>query len=233
MKYVGAKTRIVDQLIYPMVKKRGSRQYFVDLFCGGANVCGEIRNPRIANDIDEDLIEMFIALQNGWEPPTSITEYEYTKIRRNQLDYPAPLRAFVGYNCSFGAIKWGSFAKGFDLKGKAFNYAQQSYNNLMNQLPKLRGIEWSAKDYRDVTIPPKSIIYCDIPYEDVHGYHGIKFDHEYFWYWVKLQSFRGHDIFVSSYNAPRGFDCIREMLIDRHINRQHDEPRVERLYRWS
>ena len=34
---------------------------------------------RIGNDIHPQLIAMFLALQNGWNPPEHITEEEYQK----------------------------------------------------------------------------------------------------------------------------------------------------------
>lgn len=129
MKYIGGKSQIVHDMLYPMLKKRGSRQHFIDLFCGGCAVTQHVRNPRIANDIDEQLIAMFIALVNGWEPPTVITELDYYRIKLNEEQYDSELIAFVSYVCSFGSKKWGGYAR--DGNGGIRNYALAGHNQLV------------------------------------------------------------------------------------------------------
>lgn len=67
-------------------------------------------------------------------------------------------------------------------------------------------IEFSQKDYREVVIPPNSVIYCDPPYNSTVGYDSI-FDHEAFYEWCRRQT---HPIFISEYNMPQDFRCVAE-----------------------
>lgn len=59
-------------------------------------------------------------------------------------------------------------------------------------------------DYRSVTIPPDSVIYCDPPYKDTAGY-GVDFDHEAFYEWARKQT---APLFISEYQMPDDFVCV-------------------------
>lgn len=68
----------------------------------------------------------------------------------------------------------------------------------------------SVGDYRDVEIPPDSIIICDIPYFQTREYRHNKdaFDHEAFYAWCKTQI---QPVFVCEYWMPEDrFFCIAE-----------------------
>ena len=41
---------------------------------------------------------MFLALQNGWNPPEHITEEEYQNVRQNKEKYPDYYVGYVGFN---------------------------------------------------------------------------------------------------------------------------------------
>jgi len=81
-------------------------------------------------------------------------------------------------------------------------------------VPKLKGVEFNCCSYADLVIPPKSIIYCDIPYSGTKQYAFSKgFDHEAFWQWCRDMKEQGHTIFVSEYNAPEDFQCVWEQEV--------------------
>lgn len=103
---------------------------------------------------------------------------------------PDPLRAFVGFGCSYR----GKYFGGFDPHG-----AEVSSRSIEKKRPGLVGIEFSNLDYRDVTIPRGSLVYCDIPYERTEKYAVGKFDHAAFWSWAKQES-RRSTIVVSEYH---------------------------------
>lgn len=68
----------------------------------------------------------------------------------------------------------------------------------------------SVGDYRDVEIPPDSVIVCDIPYKDTLEYRHNKdtFDHEAFYLWAEAQA---QPVFVCEYWMPEDrFFCIAE-----------------------
>lgn len=68
----------------------------------------------------------------------------------------------------------------------------------------------SVGDYRDVEIPPDSVIYCDPPYKNTREYRHNKdaFDHEAFYLWAEAQT---QPVFVCEYWCPpERFFCIAE-----------------------
>lgn len=67
-------------------------------------------------------------------------------------------------------------------------------------------IEYSNKDYSDITIKPNSIIYCDIPYKGTDTYNKIPFDYERFYKWCENQT---ELVVISEYSMPEDrFECI-------------------------
>ena len=67
----------------------------------------------------------------------------------------------------------------------------------------------SVLSYEQVVIPPDSVIYCDIPYENTNKYNKAEdFDYECFYKWAESQT---EPVFISSYQMPTDrFDCIEE-----------------------
>lgn len=79
-----------------------------------------------------------------------------------------------------------------------------------NRAGKTSCLTWSTKDYQDVTIEDKSVIYCDIPYKNTGGYvgKGSNFDYERFYEWCLKQT---QPLFISSYEMPEtDFKVIAE-----------------------
>ena len=83
MKYLGSKNRIskyISPILQQYINENRITTYY-EPFVGGANIIDKIDcSLRIGNDIHPQLIAMFLALQNGWNPPEHITEEEYQKI---------------------------------------------------------------------------------------------------------------------------------------------------------
>ena len=65
-------------------------------------------------------------------------------------------------------------------------------------LERLERIQVLKCDYRAVTIPSGSVVYCDIPYKGTSGYIG-GFDHEAFYEWFSSLNVPA---FCSEYDAP-------------------------------
>ena len=88
----------------------------------------------------------------------------------------------------------------------------QSIENL-NRIEKLNRIRNIAdihqnnlityqNDYRDITIPANSTIYCDIPYQNTRGYTNVEFNHNEFYDWCLQQK---QPVFISEYSMPDDF----------------------------
>ena len=101
MRYFGGKAKIAKELSKELQSRLKEGQAFVDLFCGSCNVVSKIKAPvRIANDLHKELISLHKAVQQGWIPPSSVSELEYKEIK-NSNEVPDYLKAFVGFGCSF------------------------------------------------------------------------------------------------------------------------------------
>ena len=81
MKYMGSKNRIAKDILPIILKDRKYGQYFVDLFCGGCNLIDKVENPRIANDINEYVIEMFKSMIYDGYIPTRINKEYYDLVK--------------------------------------------------------------------------------------------------------------------------------------------------------
>jgi len=214
MKYMGSKGRHAREILPLILRSRMDGQPYVEPFVGGFNVIDKVEGIRFGNDNHPYLISLFKAVQNGWEPPTSVSEQEYADVQRNKDKYPEYLVGFVGFGCSYSGKWFGGFARGNDNKGNPRNYCLESRTNILKQAPNLEGIQITCLDYRDLVIPEKSIIYCDPPYAQTTAYATGTFDTKYFWNWVRKQSENGHTLFVSEYVAPPDFKCVWE----KHVN---------------
>src|ERR1041384_7091307 len=201
---MGSKNRHAKELLSIILKDRLPNQYFVDLFCGGCNIVDKVNGPRIANDINYYLIEMFKAVStNQFIPPDYVTNEYYNEIRKNPKNYPPYLVGFVAFGCSYSGKEWGGYARGNDSKGNPRNYCLESKKNLLKQVSNLKGIQFYNKNYWEIEIPENAICYCDIPYKNSTKYKD-NFDHDKFWDWARNQS-KLNKVYISEYSAPSDF----------------------------
>lgn len=203
---MGSKNRIAKEILPIILKDRKDGQWYVEPFVGGANLIDKVGGNRIGADSNEYLIELLIKLRDGWLPPQKITKEEYLNIKDNIEKYPKHLVGYVAFQLSFGSMWFGSYRR--DNTNQR-DYSLEAYHNVKKQAPNLKNIDFKNCSYRDLEIPPNSIIYCDPPYENTASYKGSEdFNHGLFWGWCREQAQNGHAIFVSEYNAPPDFECV-------------------------
>ena len=204
MKYLGSKAKIAKYILPIILKDRIEGQWYVEPFIGGCNTIKNVKDPRIGNDNNYYLIQMWRAFQEGWAPPLNLDEPLYNDIKINKDNYPPYLVGYVGFNLSFGSRFFGGIAR---CKNPKRNYCEESYKNLSKDIPKIKNILFYNEDYKDLRIPKNSIIYCDPPYENVFNYNS-KFDHKEFWNWCNIQIKLGNQVFVSEYQAPEDWITV-------------------------
>jgi DNA adenine methylase len=211
-----------------MLEKRLEGQCWVEPFVGGANSIDKVGGWRIGSDNNFYLIELFKAIQNGWIPPEECSEEEYNHIKRNKDNYPPYLVGFIGFGCSFG----GSFMSRYASCKTTRNYCTEAKNNILKQKDRITDVQFYYGDYKDLKIPNKSLIYCDPPYEGTAKYSTSKsFNHNEFWRWCRDKKSDGHTVFVSEYNAPDDFECVKEIELICNIDaRIKATKRIERLF---
>ena len=200
---MGGKVRIAKYLVPVLQERLKDKDTFVDLFCGSCNIVSAIKAPnRIANDLHKELIALHKAVQQGWVPPSVVTEEDYKQAKQAE-DH---LKAFIGFGCSFSGKYFGGYARGEGDR----NYTLNAKNTLLKKHQNMKDVEFFNLSYSEVSIPSNSLVYCDIPYKDTTKYSTDSFDHSSFYSWCKDMKAKGHDVVVSEYlcNVPEGWEVI-------------------------
>lgn len=227
MKYMGSKARHAKEIIPIILKDRKPDQWYVEPFVGGANMIDKVGGNRLGSDSNADLIVLLkaMALYDYWIPPYKVSEEEY---RAAKSCPQGVMRSYIGFGLSYGGKWFGGYRR--DKIGKR-DYAFEAYKNYMTQAPRLYGVEFLCSDYRELIIPPNSIIYCDPPYEGTTKYATGAFDHEEFWNWCDEKCVEGHIVFVSEYTAPDGWRCVWEKSVNNTLTKDTGSKKgVERLF---
>lgn len=208
MKYMGSKARFSKEILPIILKGRTAEQWYIEPFAGGMNMICDVDGKRIANDIQTYLIAMWDALVYKKWQPKKIDKDFYNLVRDNKKQYDAHIVGWVGFNCSYSGKYFGGFAGETNTKiGTVRDYQAEAINNVLKQVEKMNGVEFTNKAYYDLQLPTNSIVYCDPPYEGTTKYAN-EFDHTYFWEWVRSISKQGHTVYVSEYKAPNDFKCV-------------------------
>lgn len=226
MKYQGSKRRIAKELLNIILKDRKENQFYVEPFMGGCNMICEVDGNRIGNDFNEYIGAMWYEMVNkSWVPPTHVSELEFKDIKENKQNYPKHLVGFVGVALTFGSTWFGTYAR----NKRGTNYAMEGRKNLLTQIEKLKGTEFTSVSYEEMNIPDNSIIYCDPPYQGVAGYKD-KFNHDAFWDWCRNMHYKGHTVYISEYNAPNDFECIWSKELPTNLNANYNNKPIEKLF---
>jgi len=229
MKYLGSKNKIAKYILPIMLENRDGRTW-VEPFVGGANTIDKVDGKRIGNDKNEYVVALLNALKNGWTPPIEVSDEFYNQVKQNRDKYPKELVGYFGTQLVFGNIWFGSFRR--DNTGKR-KYDLEAYNNVIKQQPNLINIEFVCGDYKEMIIPPNSLIYCDPPYKGSRPYIGEnKIIHSEFWDWCREKVNEGHIIFVSEYDAPDDFECVwsKEVVVSGNNIHKEKLTNTEKLF---
>lgn len=226
-------SKYIAPILQQIIDKNHIITYY-EPFCGGLNMMDKIIcQTRIGNDSHKELIEMWKALQNGWQPPEYISEEDYLQVKNNRENYPPHYVGYVGFHATFGAKYFGGYGRNFKADGTPRCQSREAHKNTMKQIPKILDVELRSGDYRDYEIQD-ALIYCDPPYSGATGYSTAAFDYDEFWDWCRKMS-NDNIVIVSEYNAPDDFKCIwsKENLANFDARRGKDnttKKRIEKLF---
>lgn len=226
MRYLGGKSKTRKQISAFLESVRKPDQTYFEPFVGGAWVLQEMTGKRIASDGNKALIAMYRALQNGWVPPTFVSEKEWRKWRYTSDLTDNPMQAFCRFGCGFGGDWMGGYARS---EGKTC-YAQTSHNSLMKQLPKIKDVQFIDGLFHEHR-PEGMLVYCDPPYQGTTQYGAFSgFDHNLFWQTMREWS-KNNTVVISEYNAPEDFKCVAEFSSQMGMTTGNERPkRVEKLF---
>jgi DNA adenine methylase len=232
MRYFGGKFRIRANILEKLKQYKNIPRY-IEPFCGMCWV-GEFipQKIRIFNDYNKYLIAMWKKVQEGWIPPSYVSEKQY-KFCRDDPRVSDYMKGFVGFAGSWGGKFWGGYARGFKTDGVTpRNFVWNASNTLVRRIKNFEGAIFTNKKYSEVfKVLQQSkhdwLVYCDPPYENTGKYYGLPdFDHDLFWENVRRLS-KKHVVITSSYEAPKDFKIILETQTKTDIT-LHD--RIERLF---
>lgn len=144
MQYFGGKAKIAKYIVPYLESVRKKNQIFIEPFVGGANIISKMSGSRKAYDFNEYLIEMYKAVQNGYELPNTLSEDEYQHIKNNK-DEDKVLTGFVGFGCSFAGKWFGGYARGHGGKN---GYADTSKRSLLRKMSTMSDVEFGYADYK-------------------------------------------------------------------------------------
>lgn len=231
MKYMGSKARIAKHILPIILKDRKDGQWYVEPFVGGANMIDKVDGNRIGADFNNHLIGALKLIRDSPQSiPDLITEEDYASASVRRSTY---LDGFIGFAMSFGGKWFGGYRR--DVKGakgcvdNMITQTRRSKASAIKQSSLISGVKLIASSYRDLDIPPQSIIYCDPPYAGTTKYKD-DFDHDKFWQWCRDKVKEGHQVFVSEYNAPDDFECVWQKEIQSGLNTNTTKKGVEKLF---
>lgn len=225
MQYFGGKARVGPRIVVELERVRNGRP-FVEPFCGGLWITHRMAGERYASDLCRPLITLYEALQDGWDPPSVVTEETYHRIKQVQDPFD-PMTAFVGFGCSFAGKFFGGYARNLSVR----NYAATARSSLLRKMKTCQDVRFSCVDYRKIA-PRGTLVYLDPPYLNCTPAGGLNsIDTEELWAVVRSWSDRNL-VVVSEYVAPPDFLELAAFPTTTRIRnaRNEQEPRLEKLF---
>ncbi|AET73347.1 hypothetical protein EMVG_00061 [Emiliania huxleyi virus PS401] len=177
---------------------------YCEPFCG---MCGVLRHINVgttkyAGDINESVIMMWKAAQNGWLPDiTDLSKERYAHLRAapNSAE-----RGFFGHALSFH----GKFFHGYWTSQRSCTeqhsrclHARKCVQDIATELGR-KNVMFSHGSYGQFSDLTNSVIYCDPPYIGTQNSTGWKFDSNTFENWCYMMAAKGNYIFISGYTPP-------------------------------
>lgn len=239
MKYMGSKNRIAKELLSIILKNRKESQVYVEPFCGGLGTIDKVDGNRIANDKNKYLIAMWKGLQENRERPYQIYKELYSKARteynnNTNIEFDDFMIGWIGWMGSFNGRFFDGGYSGHCVGETKRDYISEQIRNTEKQIDKIKGIDFRSCDYADLEIPDNSIIYCDIPYKGTKQYSTSKdFNHDFFWNWCRVMSEKGHEVFVSEYQAPDDFICVWGGELNSYMKPSRSVKAIEKLFKYE
>jgi DNA adenine methylase len=234
VRYVGGKSKLATGICEAILRRLTDQTVYLEPFLGGGSTFAKVAphfGTAYGSDVSEDLVLMWNALQDGWEPPTGVDDDLYESLRNAE---PSALRGFVGFGCSFGGKWFGGRARGgYQSNGAPRDHSAESARAATRVAKSMKHARICRQDYRDWE--PKSgwVVYADPPYAGTQGYSAAgAFDSAEFWSVMGSWAANGALVFVSEYAAPSPWEAV---FTKRHIRSlQHGKdgrhPTVETLW---
>jgi len=246
MKYMGGKFFLCKEIssVMKSLVPPDKVDLYIEPFCGALNVLKLMNNDYqcSASDYHPDLIQLWKEVQdNTFIPPTNVDLEFYEECK--QLESPSALKAFIGFNMSFGGKYYAGYADKYK-KDKVENFLAEATNSLHKIKDKLKDVEFQCLSY-DSLQPNKCLIYCDPPYQNTKfpiryrtdTKHYDIFDNTTFWDIMRQWSENNY-VFISEITAPDDFISVWSKDVHRSASQssktryknESDKNKTEKLY---
>lgn len=202
---------IVDESLHISKDEGWNIKGYCEPFCGMLGVYQHIPDlfklklKYKAGDMNNSLIMMWNAAQQGWKPPTKLyTKTEFIKLGDTKKS--SAIKGFVGH--AYGYM--GKYFKPYRKRTKSS--IKNDSDRIHSIAQNLKNVQFKHGSYTQYSKLKDYVIYCDPPYEVQSYYYDetgerLHFDHEAFWEWCRKMS-KNNIVFISEYNAPKDFEQI-------------------------
>jgi DNA adenine methylase len=228
MRYLGGKSNIAKELAR-IIQPKG---LWWEPFCGGLSMSVQLAKygPGLVSDAHPALIALYQAVRAGWQPPEAVTEADYRAARG--LPDSDPMKAFIGFGCSFGGRYFEGYARNTAGVADPSHFPGVCSRALARDIPTLARCQIKHLSFLDQEPTPGfDVIYCDPPYAGTTRYSTGSFDQELFWARCAQWAQAGARVFVSEYSCP--FPSHAEIVWGKKqiVQVGGSGHRTERLYR--
>lgn len=212
MRYLGGKSRIAGWVAEHLLEAGQDCDSYLEPFVGSGAVFARVRphfKDAVAADAHPDLIAMWRAVAEGWDPPDHVTREDYQALRSAE---PSAWRGLVGFGASFGGKWFGGYVDTvFDVHHQRDTkpYLKTALNSVQKLRPAFASSIIQLCSYADHSPRPGTLVYCDPPYRGTTPYSGFSsFDHDEFWRTMESWSDAGAVVVVSEETAPEGWEPL-------------------------
>lgn len=158
MVYMGSKSKYA-QYIVPILQKaidNNNVDTYIECFVGGANIIDKIKcEHRYGYDNCDTLIALLDLASKDFDKVMKDGNRElWDKGKAYRKDGVMPedmTLAEIGAMEFFASFCNGGFPRGYAKNTSTRNYYKEAYNNLKNQAPNLKGIEFKCQNYWELT----------------------------------------------------------------------------------
>ena len=229
MQYMGGKTRQAKHIVEQLLRHKGGCTQYLEPFMGGGAIFSRMAphfpDSAVGADAHPDLMMMWQALQDGWEPPAEVSRDEWYRIKDGE---PSALRGFVGFGCSFG----GRWFEGYASNARGCDFAEVARRGALKKAATMGSATLLRAPYNAFAPSAGTLVYCDPPYASTKPYSGTEpFDSGAFWSTMRKWADAGAVVLVSEYSAPEWAEQVWSR--DATVSLKSDSntaAAVERLY---
>lgn len=236
MRYSGGKSKIARYLA-PLILDHARGRDLWEPFCGGLGMTEYLASHGrlVASDIHPGLIALYRKMigQPDWLDGYVCTPSDHAFAKTLADD--DPIKAFIGFGCSFGGKWFGSYANGLDITGKP--NVLSSVGGLKRKIDKCVGlVSFECLSFFDIPPSPGVTLYLDPPYRGTTLAGSAVFDHELFYCVVESWARKGSVALVSEYACPIGVEIWSRkkagyMGMPAQRKGSGDRAPIERLFR--